>query len=106
MPNIGQAPDLESGTIVETNAHFTANRIMPVCAGTLPMKASEMIRGISSRQNMVVEAGLTQHYALAFEAFKNDNLMTITDTEARALFMEMLQSTKEWLPGVEKYLKQ
>ena len=105
LPNIGQAPDLELGAIVETNAHFTANRIMPVCAGTLPTNAAEMIRGISSRQNMVVEAGLTQNYELAFEAFKNDNLMTITETEARTLFVEMLQGTKEWLPGVEKYLK-
>ena len=104
LPNVGQAADLTKGTIVETNAHFTANRIMPVCAGTLPKEVAEMVRKISERQDMVVQAGLTQNYELAFEAFKSDNLTTVSETDARVLFKEMLQGTKAWLVGVEKYL--
>lgn len=104
LPNVGQAADLAKGTIVETNAHFTANRVMPVCAGKLPDEVAEMVHKISKIQDMVVEAGLTQNYELAFEAFKIDNLVTISEADARTLFKEMLQGTKAWLPGVEKYL--
>ncbi|MCR5566281.1 MAG: alpha-glucosidase/alpha-galactosidase, partial [Clostridiales bacterium] len=36
IPNRGQAPDLPSGAVVETNALFSCDRIEPVCAGSAP----------------------------------------------------------------------
>ena len=36
---------------------------------------------------------------LAFTAFANDSLVTIGISEARQLFDEMTENTKEYLPG-------
>jgi len=105
LPNLGQTPDLLEGAIVETNAHFTANRVMPVYAGKLPDDVAKMVCHISAIQEKVVAAGFAQDYELAFEAFKQDNLVNISEEQARLLFMEMLHATKDWLPGVEDFLK-
>ena len=103
-PNIGQAPDLPMGAIVETNVYFSDDHIRPVCSKPLPEPVKEMITKIIEEQELVVEAGLTENYDLALKAFLMDNLIVIPEAKAKQLFFEMVEETKSWLPGAEEYL--
>lgn len=97
LPNVGQIPNLPIGAVVETNAVFRANEVTPVMAGPLPREIYPLITRIVGEQSMVVEAGLTRDLDLAFNAFVNDPLVTISPAEARSLFDEMLENTKKYL---------
>ena len=50
-----------------------------------------------SEQELVVEAAMERDLNKAYAAFRNDPLVTIPDNEAKALFWEMVQNTKEYL---------
>jgi alpha-galactosidase/6-phospho-beta-glucosidase family protein len=52
---------------------------------------------------MIVEAALTQDKQLAFQAFLNDPLMTLTTDKAWKMFNEMLKATRSMLPGWKIY---
>lgn len=97
MPNIGQIPNLPMGAVVETNAAFTSNNVMPVCAGPLPTSIYPLIARVCGQQELVIEAAFERDLEKAFAAFSNDQLVTINATDARALFNEMIENTKEYL---------
>ena len=97
VPNRGQIPNLPKDVVVETNAVFTADSVTPVLAGDLPMSIYGMISRIVAEQETVVEAGLERNLEKAFVAFLNDPLVTIPAPEARKLFDEMVENTKEYL---------
>ena len=99
IPNVGQIPNLPLGAVVETNAVFTTDSVTPVMAGPLPIEIYPLIARIVGAQETVVEAALTRDVERAFLAFANDPLVTIPKDEARELFLEMLENTKEYLPG-------
>ena len=94
---MGQIPNLPLGVVVETNAIFVADSVQPVSAGEIPMNIYSLIARICGEQEMVVEAGLTRDLDLAFNAFVNDPLVTIGMKDAKALFDEMVENTKEYL---------
>ena len=102
LPNIGQIPNLPLGAVVETNAIFRDNGVVPVSAGELPISIYPLISRIVAEQEMVVEAALTRDLELAFLAFANDPLVTISVADARKLFDEMVDNTKQYLTD---YLK-
>ena len=52
-------------------------------------------------QETVVEAGFERDKELAFQAFVNDPLVNIDLKDAKALFDEMLENTKAYLPGYD-----
>ncbi len=97
LPNVGQIPNLPLGAVVETNAVFRANEVTPLMAGAIPREIYPLISRIVGEQEMIVEAGHTRDLELAFNAFANDPLVTVSHSEARKLFGEMLQNTKKYL---------
>ena len=97
LPNMGQIPNLPLGVVVETNASFRADSVNPIVAGPLPDTLYGLIAPIVAEQEMVVEAGLTRNIELAFKAFSSSNHMPLPTAEARKLFDEMIENTKEYL---------
>ena len=98
IPNLGQIKNLPIGAVVETNALFERDHIAPVYAGSLPENIKELIDPHVKNHEDTVEAALTMDRELAFKAFMNDPLVTISEEEGRVLFEEMLENTKEYLP--------
>ncbi len=99
IPNMGQIPDLPLGAVVETNATFTSDDVRPVMAGPLPTSIYGLVAPVVGEQEMVVEAALNRDLDLAFEAFNQDAHVQLPLNDARDLFNEMVQNTKEYLPG-------
>ena len=97
LPNMGQIPDLPIGAVVETNASFTADSVLPVYAGPIPKQIYNLITRIVGEQEMVLEAAFNYDLELAFQAFANDPLVRLPVDEARKLFDEMIENTKAYL---------
>lgn len=98
LPNLGQIPNLPLGAIVETNSLFERNHIAPILAGKLPDNVKALIDPHIQNQADIMEAGLNYDRELAFKAFTNDPLLTISKNDARKLFDQMLENTKAYLP--------
>ena len=97
LPNRGQIPNLPLGVVVETNATFRDDRVDPVFAGPIPEGVLQLVSPHADAQTMVARAARERNLDLAFEAFANDPLVTLDLTQARALFDEMIENTKEYL---------
>lgn len=97
IPNIGQVPNLPLGAVVETNAVFRTDMVEPVMAGNIPDTIYPLIARISGEQEVVARACKERDLELAFSAFCNDPLVTISHEEARELFKEMLKNTAKYL---------
>lgn len=106
IPNIGQIPNSPMDAIVETNAFFCADTVQPVLAGPVPNNVNAMVMRILEEQETVVEAAIRGDYELAFTAFSNNANINLPIDKARALFDEMLENTKDYLPYYEKYKKE
>ena len=98
LPNKGQIANLPLGAIVETNAVFEKDHIAPVFAGSLPENVKGLIDPHIQNQSDIMEASFSYDKELAIKAFLNDPLMTISEADARKLFDEMLENTKNYLP--------
>ena len=99
LPNIGQVEGLPREAVLETYAYFSENRLAPEFSGRLPAGVEALVARIVSNQEMIVQAGMTCDRHLAFQAFLNDPLMSLTTTRAEKLFNEMLKATAAKLPG-------
>ena len=97
IPNIGQIPNLPMGVVVETNAVFSSNSIVPVMAGEIPNAIYPLISRIVFEQETVVESAIMRDVSIAFKAFVNSPLVTIGLDDAKALYKEMLENTKNYL---------
>lgn len=97
MPNRGQIPNLPIGAVVETNAVFDFDSVVPVNAGEIPNNVLNLVAPVVAEQEMIVEAGLTRNLDLAFEAFIADVHMPLDTKEAHSLFDEMIENTKDYL---------
>lgn len=97
MPNKGQIGDISHDAVVETNACFRSDCVEPIQSGEIPMNIRSLILGISARQELIVEAGLSRNLELAYEAFISDPLVRLSLTDSRSLFDEMIMNTKEYL---------
>lgn len=97
IPNIGQISNLPLGAVVETNAVFRDNSLIPVMAGNAPVAIKGMLERIVAEQETVVEAAFNRDLELAFKAFVNDPLVCINTEEARKLFEEMVNNTSQYL---------
>ncbi|MBQ3141726.1 MAG: alpha-glucosidase/alpha-galactosidase, partial [Clostridia bacterium] len=102
LPNVGQIPNLPLGAVVETNAVFSDNSVVPCMAGDVPQGVLGLVSRIVDEQQTLVRAAIDRDLELAFKAFVNDPLVTISTTDARALFDEMVQNTSAYLG---EYLK-
>ncbi|MBO5009229.1 MAG: alpha-glucosidase/alpha-galactosidase [Clostridia bacterium] len=97
IPNYGQIPNLPLGAVVETNARFTSNTLTPIFTGNLPIEIYPLITRIVAEQELVIEAALERNLEKAFVAFMNNPLINLSKKDARALFDEMVENTKEYL---------
>ena len=98
LPNRGQIPNLPLGTVVETNAAFTSDSVKPVMTEALPDSLFGLIAPIVAVQNLSVKAGLERDLDIAFKAFLADpHVQSLKFKDARSLFDEMIDNTKEYL---------
>ena len=97
IPNYGQIPNLPLGAVVETNAVFRDDSVIPVQAGPIPAPILGLISRVCAEQEMVAKACIDRDLELAFQAFTGDPLVTISTADARKLFDEMVENTKEYL---------
>lgn len=97
IPNRGQIPNLPLGAVVETNAYFSADSVIPIAAGNVPANVMPLVGKIAAEQQCVVEAALTKDLELAFNAFASDPLVRLTLSDSRKLFDEMIQNTSSYL---------
>ncbi len=95
-PNVGQTPDLPDGAVVETNVLITGAGVKPITAGTLPREVRNMVTTAIHNQETLVEAGFAGDLDLAFEAFLNEPLVTLSREDARELFAELIEREREY----------
>ena len=89
LKNIGQMPDLPLDVVVETNAHFSRNRVDPLAAGALPPGVETLVATHVNNQEMIIEAALRGDEDLAFQAVFNDPCTTPAIDKAWAMFQEI-----------------
>ena len=97
IPNVGQIPNLPIGAVVETNAFFSGDSVVPMHAGALPGDLLALIGRVVSNQETIVEAVSKRDLELAFKAFVNDPLVSIGVEDARELFNTMVNNTASYL---------
>lgn len=97
IPNRGQVPNLPMDSIVETNAVFSADSVRPVFAGDVPASIYPLVSKAAGQQEAVAKACRDRDLEAAFRAFANDNLVRLPLEEARLLFDEMVENTKDYL---------
>ncbi|MBQ8525754.1 MAG: alpha-glucosidase/alpha-galactosidase [Clostridia bacterium] len=97
MPNKGQIPNLPFGAVVETNAVFRSDSVVPVMAGEIPASIYPLVARICGEQEMVDEGIAERNVDKIFQAFVNDPLVTCSYDEAKELYKEMVLNTKKYL---------
>ena len=98
VPNKGQIPNLPLGAVVETNARFSADSVEPVFAGDIPKAIYPLVSRVCGEQQLITEACRERDLLKAFNVFICDPLVTtISWSDARALFDEMVENTKAYL---------
>ncbi len=99
LPNNGQIPNLPHGAIVETNALFRRNQILPVCAGEMDGNIQALVtRHVINQQN-TLRAARTCDADLAFTTFMNDPLMgNVSLKDGQRLFHDMIRAQRKYLP--------
>lgn len=97
IPNVGQVENLPLGAVVETNAVFSSDSVMPVNSGKLPPLAGQLVSRISFEQLAVLDAVSSRNLDKAFAAFAADPLVTCSIDDAKKLFDEMIANTSKYL---------
>ena len=97
LPNVGQISNLPLGAVVETNAYFTSDSVIPVVSGEIPESVNSLIARHVFNQECIVKAARERDLEQAFNVFMNDPLVTIDRFDGRKLFDEMIENTKEYL---------
>ncbi len=101
VPNVGQISNLPLHSVVETNARFTRDQVQPLAAGALPAGVQSLVARHVSNQELIVEAALTHNKDLAFQAVLSDPANRLPPDETWKMFNEMLDASREFLPGWE-----
>ena len=97
IPNRGQIPNLPLGAVVETNAVFSADTVLPVQAGALPKEIYPLVSRVCGEQELISDAIARRDLEAVFNAFVCDPLVTCSYEDAKKLFKEMVMNTKEYL---------
>ena len=97
IPNYGQIPNLPLGAVVETNAVFRADSVTPIFAGPIPKEIYPLVSRVCAEQEVVSDAIAERDLDKIFMAFANDPLVTCGIEDAKKLFREMCENTKEYL---------
>ncbi len=97
IPNVGQIPNLPLGAVVETNANFRSNELIPVTAGNIPTEIYPLVARVCGEQEALDKALAARDVKAVFNVFASDPLVTCSYDEAKELFKEMVNNTKEYL---------
>ncbi len=97
VPNVGQIPNLPLGAVVESNATFRANELIPVMAGNIPKEIYSLVARASGEQEALDKALAARDVKAVFSVFANDPLVTCSYDDAKKLFKEMVLNTKAYL---------
>ena len=98
LPNLGQISNLSLGSVVETNAVFSADSLIPVMAGEIPEAIYKKIEKVNSENDRAVDAAFSCDLKLCFEVFCESHLLKdLTDGQKKSLFIEMYEGTKKYL---------
>lgn len=97
LPNVGQIPNLPYGAVVETNAVFRSDTVTPVMAGSVPEEIYPMVARICGEQEALNSAVAGRDLNRIMSIFANDPLVTCSLDEAKQLFAEMCENTKDYL---------
>ncbi|MDD3999741.1 MAG: alpha-glucosidase/alpha-galactosidase, partial [Bacilli bacterium] len=96
--NVGQMPGFPKGAIVETNAIFSDDCVVPVLGKELPRQVKAMIYPHIFNLETVYQGIKKRDLKQIFSGFINDPLCgKLSLDEAKALFKEMVRNTKEYL---------
>jgi alpha-galactosidase/6-phospho-beta-glucosidase family protein len=99
IPNAGQCPDLPDGVVVESMCTVDASGVRGRDVAHAPRLLAEVLRRVSTSQELTVEAALCGDRDLVFEAMLADPLASRIDYDALARMTdEMLSQTRQWLP--------
>ena len=104
IPNTnGQIANMPRDCIVETNAVFSRDAIAPMFAGNVPKKVLELLEPHIENQRDTLIAALTHDVDLCLEVLMRDPLAAgrLTKEQGRALLHDMMENTKQYLPGWE-----
>ncbi len=101
LPNRGQISNLPLGAVVETNAVFRSGEVTPVIAGAIPEEIYYLVSRICLEQEKLNHAYGNRDAQEVFECFVADPLVTCSDADARKLFTEMLENTKDYLTSYD-----
>ncbi|WP_121743371.1 family 4 glycosyl hydrolase [Natronorubrum halophilum] len=97
LPNVGQIPSLPEGAVVETNALFSQGSVRPLTAVDLPDQVRNMTFPHVQNQETMVEAAFAGDVDLAFRAFLNDPLVTVSIDDAKSMFRELVDAVRPYL---------
>ena len=101
IPNLGLIPNLPLGAVVETNAAFRADSVIPVMAGNIPVEIHSLISRICTEQEQVSAAIAKRDISTIFNAFAADPLVTCSYEDAKVLFKEMVLNTRKYLTSYD-----
>lgn len=97
LPNSGQMLGVPKGSVVETNAIFQKDNVIPLLAGELPVQVNALVNRHIYNQQSILKAVMDKDRNIAFAAFINDPLVTCDLAAAVDLFDRMTANTKEYL---------
>ncbi|MBN2696202.1 MAG: alpha-glucosidase/alpha-galactosidase [Bacilli bacterium] len=96
--NKGQMPGINHGCIVETNAVFSNDRVVPVLSERLPKAVLELLKNHIDNIEMLYKGIKNRNFETIFTAFKKQPLCdNLSDSQKIDLFIEMVEGTKEYL---------
>ena len=97
IPNRGQITNLPIGAVVETNAAFRSGTLDPIFAGDVPSAILPLVSRICAEQEALSDAIANRDVRRVFAVFASDPLVTCSLSDAKKLFREMCENTKDYL---------
>lgn len=96
LPNRGQVAGLPMDAVVETNALFGRDRVVPLATGALPESLHGLITQHVSNQEAIVEAALEQDEDRVIAAIHNDPATPLPLDQTATMVREMIKATRPW----------
>ncbi len=104
LANQGQINNLPAGVVVETNALFSQDSVLPLNAGAVPFGLYGLINQHVNNQELIISSILENAPERAFQAFCNDPSVTLVIDQAKELFKQLIQLGRDELPqGFTQY---
>jgi alpha-galactosidase len=98
LPNAGQVTDLETDTVVETNALVSDGAVRPLAAGGFPRPVRSLLADHVATIEQVIDASRTGDLDAAFRGFLTDpQVRTLDPDDARELFGALVSAEEEHL---------